>query len=140
MATREDQAKAIVLDVLIFPDGVGVGDLLETARHRLQGRVQTSAATNDVDALESAGRNQPRPWVGRNPIARPLLESRGERFLVPQRRARADRDRDPAAMSAATALSANVIVNADSAGTEELPIVRAVSSAAPTGPPMTPPG
>ena len=45
----------------------------------------------------------------------------------------------PAAMSAATALSANVIVKADSAGTEEFPIVRAVSSAAPTCPPMTPP-
>ena len=32
-----------------------------------------------------------------------------------------------------------MIVNADSAGTEVSPIVRAVSSAAPTWPPMTPP-
>ena len=38
-----------------------------------------------------------------------------------------------------TALSANVTVNADSAGTEELPIVCAVSSAAATWPPITRP-
>ncbi len=44
-----------------------------------------------------------------------------------------------AAIRAVTALSANVIVNADSAGTEVSPIVRAVSRAAPTWPPTTAP-
>src|SRR5262245_28210538 len=81
MAAREDQAQAIVLDVLIVAHNVGAGHILKTAGNALQRGVQTSPATNGVDALELASRNEPRPGIGRNPIARPLLEGRSERLL-----------------------------------------------------------
>ena len=82
-------------------------------------------------------REDPRSSRGRPPRPRELR--RAGRHERPQRRCSTIESATSEATSAAIALSAKVVVNADSAGTPLSPIVRAVKSAAPTWPPTTAP-
>jgi hypothetical protein len=76
MAAGENEAQPIVLDTLAVRPGRrildgqihGVGDVVQ--------RVESLAAPETVDRLESAGRNQPRPGIAGNPVARPLFQRR----------------------------------------------------------------
>ena len=81
MATREDQAKAVVFDGLIVCPGRGIddGDVGFVA-DVLEG-IEASAPAQAVDGLEAAGRHQPRTRIGGDAVARPLLERRPERIV-----------------------------------------------------------
>ena len=84
MAAGEDQPQSVIFDALVVPrDGV-FGGRFEGFGIIVQ-RVEPGTASQSVDGLETAGRNEPRAGIRGHPIPRPLLHrcSKGivQRFL-----------------------------------------------------------
>src|SRR4029453_7403759 len=74
MATGEDQAEPVVLDVLEL-SGDGADGFRRQALGELRLRsVESGAAAHGVDSLEAPGGNEPGSWIGGRAVARPLLD------------------------------------------------------------------
>ena len=80
MAAREDETQPIVFDAFIVRRSGFVDDVLDMLRVVLD-RIEARAAADGVDGLEAARRDEPRAWIVRDPVARPLLE-RGAKCVV----------------------------------------------------------
>jgi len=81
VAAGEDQPELVVLHVPLVPLGGVLRGGVDLLRVVLRQPLEPGAATQGVDRLEAAGRDQPRPGGGRNPLLRPLLQ-RGREGLV----------------------------------------------------------
>ncbi len=77
MAAGEDEPQPIVLDPFLLHGRLPAAQL-ELVRQRRQRGVEAGPAPQHVDGLEPAGRDQPRPGIRGDPVARPLLGRGGE--------------------------------------------------------------
>jgi hypothetical protein len=81
VAAGEDEPQPIVLDALVLARRARVGDRLDLLGDVVEWHVEACAPANPVDRLEPPRRNQPRARVGRDAVARPLLDRGGERVV-----------------------------------------------------------
>jgi hypothetical protein len=77
VAAGEDEPQPVVLDALFFPRRGVIDGSLESLGGVVQ-RLESRAPADAVDGLETPGRHQPRPGIGRDAVVRPLLERRAE--------------------------------------------------------------
>ena len=83
MAAREDQPQPVVRDPFVVLLGGGRRRGVEPFGELRQRGVEASPAAHGVDGFKAAGRNEPRPRIGRHTLARPLLQGRGEGIVQP---------------------------------------------------------
>ena len=80
VAAREDEPKAIVFERFILERN-RLDRGLELTRQFGDRGIETSAPAQDVDRLETTGRDEPRERVARQPVARPTLDRSRECFV-----------------------------------------------------------
>ena len=80
VAAGENEPQAVVFErVIVDDDGIDRG--LEMPGELRDRCVESRAPAQHVDRFEAAGRNEPRERVGGQPVARPPLDRRRERFV-----------------------------------------------------------
>ena len=82
MAASKDQPEPVVLDAfIVLLVDIERGRRLRLFRHFSHRRIMSGAPTHAVDGLEAAGRDEPRPRIGRHTIPCPLFHSDGKRIV-----------------------------------------------------------
>src|SRR5215472_4995773 len=81
MAAGENQAKPIVFDALIVERRSSARLIIELFADRRLRRVETNATPHRINSLETAGRDEPRAWIGRHALFGPTFQ-RGAKCVV----------------------------------------------------------